>query len=235
MDLNRFGDVSREYDMKWRRLNLIGVVALFAVIVGFGPSDLTGLVKARDEVRIAHNWAVQQTSEATASPTPVETMAATAPATNSPTARTCSPSSRGGTITEPVDPAPERTSVGTGFVLTGAVLSSPDCKPIAQAKIIFWLAAPNGQYDDAHRATVITDENGEFRFESSFPGQYQGMRPHIHLQISVSGYRSLETEYLPNTGDTTGTMEIVLAPLPTPTPTATSTATGTAEGTRVSR
>jgi protocatechuate 3,4-dioxygenase beta subunit len=54
--------------------------------------------------------------------------------------------------------APVRTSVGSGYVLSGAVLAAEECKPIPNAHIEFWLANPRGEYDDAHRATVLAGE-----------------------------------------------------------------------------
>jgi protocatechuate 3,4-dioxygenase beta subunit len=102
--------------------------------------------------------------------------------------------------------------VGTGHVLNGIVRSSQDCRPIEQAKIIFWLAGPDGTYDDDHRATVFTDKVGAYRFESNFPGLY-GARPipHIHLYISAEKFRPVETECFPPKGQTEGTFDIVLA------------------------
>jgi protocatechuate 3,4-dioxygenase beta subunit len=38
--------------------------------------------------------------------------------------------------------APVRTRVGSGYVLSGAVLSAAECKPIPNARIEFWLAQP---------------------------------------------------------------------------------------------
>ena len=51
--------------------------------------------------------------------------------------------------------APVRTSVGSGYGLSGTVLAAEGCKPIRDARIEFWLANPRGEYDDAHRATVL--------------------------------------------------------------------------------
>jgi protocatechuate 3,4-dioxygenase beta subunit len=42
--------------------------------------------------------------------------------------------------------APVRTSVGSGYVLSRAVLAAEDCKPIRKARIEFWLANPRGAY-----------------------------------------------------------------------------------------
>ena len=38
--------------------------------------------------------------------------------------------------------APVRTSVGSGYVLSGAVLGAEECKAISNARIEFWLANP---------------------------------------------------------------------------------------------
>ena len=40
--------------------------------------------------------------------------------------------------------APVRTSVGSGYVLSGTVLAAQECKPIRKAHIEFWLANPRG-------------------------------------------------------------------------------------------
>jgi hypothetical protein len=40
--------------------------------------------------------------------------------------------------------APVRTSVGSGYVLSGRVLAAEECKPIPNARIEFWLANPRG-------------------------------------------------------------------------------------------
>jgi protocatechuate 3,4-dioxygenase beta subunit len=56
--------------------------------------------------------------------------------------------------------APVRTSVGSGYELSGTVLAAQECRPIPNARIEFWLANPRGDYDDAHRATVFAGERG---------------------------------------------------------------------------
>jgi len=40
--------------------------------------------------------------------------------------------------------APVRTSVDSGYVLSGTVLGATECKPIPNAQIEFWLANPRG-------------------------------------------------------------------------------------------
>jgi protocatechuate 3,4-dioxygenase beta subunit len=139
---------------------------------------------------------------------PVPTM--TSPTVTPPAV--CRVSARGGTTTSPIDPAPVRSSVGEGHILTGVVRSTEGCAPVVNAKIIFWLANPDGRYDEDHRATVFTDEQGAYTFESNFPGEYENVRPHIHLYVEAEGYRAIETEYLPERGQTEGIFDITLRP-----------------------
>jgi len=107
---------------------------------------------------------------------------------------------------------PVRPHVGTGFVLTGIVRSGIDCSALRGARVEFWLRGPNGQYDDVHRGTVITDGDGRYRFESSFPGGGDILQPHIHLRVAVPGFRTLTTVYLPHAGAAAGTFDLVLEP-----------------------
>ena len=98
-------------------------------------------------------------------------------------------------------------------MLTGVVRSGIDCSVLQGARVEFWLRRPDGQYDDAHRGTVITDAGGRYRFESNFPGgDGGGFQPHIHLRVAVPGYRTLTTVYLPRAGAAAGTFDIVLEP-----------------------
>jgi protocatechuate 3,4-dioxygenase beta subunit len=83
--------------------------------------------------------------------------------------------------------APVRTSVGSGYVLSGNVLAAKECKPIPNAPIEFWLANPRGEYDDAHRATVFAGERAEYRLESNVPVSYGGRPPHIHVRVRAPG------------------------------------------------
>jgi protocatechuate 3,4-dioxygenase beta subunit len=90
--------------------------------------------------------------------------------------------------------APVRTSIGSGYVLSGAVLAAEECKPIPNAHIEFWLANPRGDYDDAHRATVFAGERGRYRLESNVPVSYGGRPPHIHVRVRAPGYEELVTQ-----------------------------------------
>jgi protocatechuate 3,4-dioxygenase beta subunit len=110
--------------------------------------------------------------------------------------------------------APVRTSVGSGYVLSGSVLGADGCEPVRDARIEFWLANPEGEYDDAHRATVLAGERGRYRFESNVPVSYGGRPPHIHIRVTAApGYRDLVTQHYPDAGQTEANFNLVLEPL----------------------
>ena len=106
--------------------------------------------------------------------------------------------------------APVQTSVGSGYVLSGAVLAADDCKPIRKARIEFWLANPRGEYDDAHRATVFANERGGYRFESNVPVSYGGRPPHIHVRVTAPGFEELVTQHYPDPGQRKANFDLVL-------------------------
>ena len=108
--------------------------------------------------------------------------------------------------------APVRSSVGEGYILTGTVKSAKDCSPIPEARIEFWLANPQGDYDDEHRATVFSGESGSYRFESNFPPKYTFRPPHIHMRISAEGYETLVTQHYPEKGTSRGEFDLILRP-----------------------
>lgn len=107
--------------------------------------------------------------------------------------------------------APRRTRVDKGgYVLTGVVRSAKDCAPVARALLDFWLAAPNGEYDDAHRATLFAGADGAYRFESNAPVPYGGRPPHIHVRVTATGFQELVTQHYPRAGQTNATFDLVI-------------------------
>lgn len=109
--------------------------------------------------------------------------------------------------------APLKTSVGKGYLLSGLVKSSKDCSTLEGARIEFWLAGPNGQYDDEHRATLFSDKSGAYRFESNPPPSYSARPPHIHIRVTAKGFKALVTQHYPVEGQTQGTFDLVLTPV----------------------
>ncbi len=106
--------------------------------------------------------------------------------------------------------APVRSRVGSGYVLTGTVRAASDCTPVAGARMEFWLTGPDGRYTDDRRATMLSDAQGHYRFESNFPAPYSGAQPHIHVRVTAKGYRTLATRYFPKARQTEGTFDLVL-------------------------
>jgi catechol 1,2-dioxygenase len=106
--------------------------------------------------------------------------------------------------------APVRTSVGSGYVLSGAVLAAEECKPIPNTHIEFWLANSRGDYDDAHRATVFAGQRGRYRLESNVPVSYGGRPPHIHVRVRAPGYEELVTQHYPERGQRKANFDLVL-------------------------
>jgi catechol 1,2-dioxygenase len=105
--------------------------------------------------------------------------------------------------------APVRTSVGSGYVLSGTVLAAEECKPLPNARIEFWLANPRGEYDDAHRATVLADQRGRYRLESNVPVSYGGRPPHIHVRVTAPGNEELVTQHYPERGQRKANFDLV--------------------------
>jgi protocatechuate 3,4-dioxygenase beta subunit len=78
---------------------------------------------------------------------------------------------------------------GTPLTLTGYVVSK-SCQPIAGAKLDFWQADGNGNYDNSGytlRGWQLTDANGAYKLETVIPGLYPGRTEHIHFKVTVNG------------------------------------------------
>ena len=88
---------------------------------------------------------------------------------------------------------PQRSSLlepgmpGVKLTLTGYVLSA-DCKPVAGARVDFWQADAQGQYDNSGytlRGYQLTDAGGRYTLETVIPGLYPGRTEHIHVKVSA--------------------------------------------------
>jgi len=107
--------------------------------------------------------------------------------------------------------APVRSSIGKGYVLSGTV-RSVDCSPISSARIEVWQTGPDGNYDDAHRATLFPDKQGRYRLETSFPPGYARRPSHIHILVDAKGFEGLVTQHYTKKGAREGTLDLVLVP-----------------------
>jgi protocatechuate 3,4-dioxygenase beta subunit len=106
---------------------------------------------------------------------------------------------------------PMRAKIGKGHVLTGVVLSSSTCAPIAHALVSFWQSNAKGVYTPAGSGAVSTTRAGRFRFEGPRPKGYYGRPGHIHIKVEAPGFEPLYTEYEPR-GATRGNVRLVLFP-----------------------
>jgi protocatechuate 3,4-dioxygenase beta subunit len=132
--------------------------------------------------------------------------------TSAPTAPGCPPTLDDGAGPFGRGAPPRRAKIGTGHVLTGVVLSSIGCTPLAGARIHLWQANRRGQYVRAGSATVVTNRAGRFRFEGPRPVSYEGRPPHIHLRVIANHHEVLVTRYVPAPGAKRGAIRLVLVP-----------------------
>jgi protocatechuate 3,4-dioxygenase beta subunit len=135
-----------------------------------------------------------------------------APAAGAPDAASCRP-----TPTDAFGPfgrgtPPLRAKIGTGHVLTGVILSSLDCRPLAGARVELWQSNRNGVYTRAGSASVLTNSAGRFRFEGPYPASYEGRSPHIHIRVFARAHESLLTRFVPAPRERTGSVRLVLRP-----------------------
>jgi protocatechuate 3,4-dioxygenase beta subunit len=91
------------------------------------------------------------------------------------------------------------------LMVSGRVLSAPDCKPLAGALVEVWHADANGDYsgftrgktDDPAcllRASIKTDAEGRYSFSTVVPAEYPGRPRHIHYRVSHAGHATLVTQ-----------------------------------------
>ena len=81
---------------------------------------------------------------------------------------------------------------GEKLVVTGKVMSFPDCHLVNGAVLDFWQADSKGKYDNTDfnlRGKVISDENGNYTLDTVLPGSYSDgniIRPaHIHVKAWI--------------------------------------------------
>ena len=90
------------------------------------------------------------------------------------------------------------------LLVSGRVLGMPDCKPLAGALVEVWQADQRGDYsqvgakpDDPGcllRASIVTDGEGRYAFNTILPGEYPGRPRHIHYRVSHKGHATLVTQ-----------------------------------------
>ena len=107
---------------------------------------------------------------------------------------------------------------GTPIRLFGQVFDQ-DCNPISGARLDFWQADGNGEYDNhgyTLRGHVFSEEDGSYSLETVEPGRYPGRPPHIHVKVFSPDNRELLTTQMyfagsENSPDVTAAPDLLVA------------------------
>jgi protocatechuate 3,4-dioxygenase beta subunit len=107
--------------------------------------------------------------------------------------------------------APRRSVFGSGFTLSGTVLSAGDCKPVKGAVVEVWQETPGLGYVRRGRASVLTDETGAFRIVGPVPrGEAGGLTGHIHIRVTHSLFEELAVTHFVAQGSHRARLTLVL-------------------------
>jgi len=105
--------------------------------------------------------------------------------------------------------APERDSLGSGFVITGLVRSSAGCRPLKDVRIQVWLATETGGEQD-NRASVRTGSDGRYRIETA-PTVPQFGEPNIHVGYDDGDYGEVFIRRVVDLDDERAVVDLTLA------------------------
>ncbi|HEV2777626.1 MAG TPA: hypothetical protein VGV90_18695 [Solirubrobacteraceae bacterium] len=105
--------------------------------------------------------------------------------------------------------APERDSLGSGFVITGLVRSAAGCRPLEGVRIQVWLATQTGGEQD-NRASVRTGADGRYRIETD-PTVPQFGEPNIHVGYDDERYRGVFIRRVVDLDDDRAVVNLTLA------------------------
>jgi protocatechuate 3,4-dioxygenase beta subunit len=104
----------------------------------------------------------------------------------------------------------KKTDVGKGLLVSGRILAAPDCKPVSNARIEHWQANDEGVYVDELRAYLLSDIDGNYRFNTEWPAAFV---PHIHFRVIADGYKLLGTQWVGNERTDKIHFDMVLTPV----------------------
>lgn len=84
---------------------------------------------------------------------------------------------------------------GTPLTLDLMVVDAGNCRPIKDAAVDIWHCDATGEYSGVRssvqtsflRGVQMTDAEGKAKFETIYPGWYQGRAVHIHVKVSTGG------------------------------------------------
>ncbi len=100
------------------------------------------------------------------------------------------------------------SGIAFGQIITVfGTVSDKNCKPIKSAVVEIWSANHYGKYHHEYDKSqyqddpnfqgwgqAITNENGEYKFKTIFPGPYNNRTRHIHFKVSKRDYHELTTQ-----------------------------------------
>jgi protocatechuate 3,4-dioxygenase beta subunit len=87
--------------------------------------------------------------------------------------------------------APLVKDLGKGFVVAGTVLEAATGLPVRNTRIQIWLnTARGGEAVPSNRGSVMTDEQGRYRLDTS-PVVPQFGQPHVHIGYDDGKYNTL--------------------------------------------
>ena len=196
--------------MKQIRLNkslTIAVMALAALLLAACAGSSAGGNQPAPLAQATQATVAQATATvaATAAPAAAATAAPTAAAASANPPATCTPGALTPALTEgPYYKAnqPENSTLagpgakGTLLTITGYVFDA-SCKPLAGARVDFWQADAQGQYDNSGynlRGYQLTDAQGRYSVKTVVPGLYPGRTRHIHVKVTTPGGTTLTTQ-----------------------------------------
>jgi hypothetical protein len=105
--------------------------------------------------------------------------------------------------------APERDSLGSGFVISGLVRSADGCRPLQDVRVQVWLATETGGEQD-NRASVRTDAEGRYRVETA-PTVPQFGEPNIHVGYDGGDYGEVFIRRVVDLDDERAVVDLTLA------------------------
>ena len=177
-------------------LGLVLALVTLAIVVALVDSDVSGTG--------AENVGESGPERVTATAPPADERAAPPPE------RDCkaTQSNPGGTNNY-IPNAPERDSLGSGFVITGLVRSAAGCRPLRDVRVQVWLATETGGEQD-NRASVRTDAEGRYRIETA-PTVPQFGEPNIHVGYDDGDYREVFIRRVVDLDDERAVVNLTLA------------------------
>ena len=106
---------------------------------------------------------------------------------------------------------PRRAVFGSGFTLSGKVLSAGDCKPVKGAVVEVWQETPGLGYVRRGRASVVTSATGAFRIVGPVPRPEGGRPGHIHIRVTQSSFEEVAVTRFVSQGTRSARLTLVLA------------------------